>query len=111
MPHARAALISDYEALLKTQLADGNWNADPYMHGMANGMIMFHSMAVDATASPEFLTAPQFWKSRLWRNVRKLKQARKKLWLYFQWAMSSIISKMTGLEFEFPKHTLIKYSE
>lgn len=30
--------------ILKIQGSDGNWNYDPYMHGMFNGMEFFVSM-------------------------------------------------------------------
>jgi len=111
MPQTRKELISDYEDLLKTQLSSGNWDYDSYMHGMANGMLLFHSMAVDPTVSPDFISSPKFWKSRLWRNVKKIRQFRQKLWLYFQWTIASIISSITGLEFQFENKTLIKYRE
>lgn len=112
MPQTREELLEDFEKLLDIQCSDGNWDADPYMHGMANGMILFHSMARNPTGDPDFKTAPLYWKSRIWRNVKKLKLLRKKLWLYFQWITSSIISNITGLEFEFKKNgSLITYRE
>jgi hypothetical protein len=45
--------------LIKTQTSDGNWNYDPYMHGMANGMIM--SEAIIEDKEPKFLDAPEKW--------------------------------------------------
>ena len=104
---SRKALIKDYEDLLNTQLSSGNWDYDSYMHGMANGMILFHSMAVDPTVTPDFISAPQYWKSRFCQTIRKSK----KLWLYFQWVMASIISSITGLKFEFKDNTLITYQK
>ena len=104
--------IQDYDDLLKIQLSNGNWDADPYMHGMANGMILFHSMAVNHTVTPDFKTAPQCWVSKFAQTIRKLKRLPKKLWLYFQWVMASIISSITGLEFEFKDvSSLITYQE
>ena len=51
--------ISDLEDLLKVQCSDGNWNYDPYMQGMANGMILAMSLLKGVT--PEFLDAPDVW--------------------------------------------------
>jgi hypothetical protein len=48
---------------LDIQTADGNWNSDPYMHGMANGMIFCMAMLEDK--EPEYLKAPKFWLSDL----------------------------------------------
>ena len=41
------------------QCSNGNWNYDPYMHGMANGMIFCLSLMEDK--DPEFLEAPEVW--------------------------------------------------
>ena len=41
------------------QCNDGNWNYDPYMQGMANGMIFALSLFEDK--SPEYLEAPDEW--------------------------------------------------
>lgn len=107
MPQSRKLLIQDYEDLLEIQLSDGTWDENSYMHGMANGMILFHSMAKDPCATPTFKDAPMYWKSKFWQTIKKSK----KLWLYFQWIIASIISIMTGLEFEFKNNTLIAYQE
>jgi len=45
--------------LLKVQCANGNWNYDAYMHGMANGMIL--AMSLFTRGAPEFLEAPKVW--------------------------------------------------
>ena len=45
--------------MLDIQCSNGNWNYDPYMHGMANGMIFAQSL-FDGK-SPEFLEAPPVW--------------------------------------------------
>lgn len=44
---------------LAIQCADGNWNWDPYMHGMANGMIF--ALSVIEGTSPTYLDAPDEW--------------------------------------------------
>lgn len=37
-------LCKDAAELLKIQSSKGNWDADPYMHGLLNGMILFGFM-------------------------------------------------------------------
>lgn len=41
------------------QCSSGNWNYDPYMHGMANGMIF--ALAVMEGVEPKYLDAPKEW--------------------------------------------------
>jgi hypothetical protein len=43
------------------QNRDGNWNYDPYMHGMANGLILALSAFDDFQSGPKFLQAPAAW--------------------------------------------------
>lgn len=45
--------------ITKTQCDDGNWNWSPYMHGMANGMILALSIMEDN--DPKFLSSPKVW--------------------------------------------------
>ncbi len=45
--------------LKKVQCADGNWNHDPYMHGMANGLIL--AMSLFETDEIEYLDKPDVW--------------------------------------------------
>ena len=49
------------QKIVDIQCCDGNWNFDPYMHGLANGMIM--CMAVLKGEEPVFLQAPKVWSS------------------------------------------------
>ncbi len=49
--------------LLKVQLTYGNWNSGPYMHGMANGMIL--AIATIDDTKPKFIDAPDEWLSDL----------------------------------------------
>ena len=51
--------IIELQGLVKTQCSDGNWNYDPYMHGMANGMIL--ALAIVEGNEPQFLDAPEKW--------------------------------------------------
>ncbi len=47
------------EECVRIQCSDGNWNYDPYMHGMANGMIL--ALALLRNESPVYLDAPKEW--------------------------------------------------
>jgi len=51
--------INSLEEITGIQCSDGNWNCDPYMHGMANGMIL--SLSTITGKEPEFLEAPSRW--------------------------------------------------
>lgn len=44
---------------LEAQLQNGNWNYDPYMHGMANGLIL--AEAICAGTEPGYKSAPERW--------------------------------------------------
>lgn len=45
------------------QASDGNWNYDPYMHGMYNGLELMLSMVEGRDA--ELREAPKFWLAEL----------------------------------------------
>jgi hypothetical protein len=49
-----------FDELVKIQCSPGNWDYDPYMHGMANGMLLAQAMIRD-TGEPAYLTAPSSW--------------------------------------------------
>jgi hypothetical protein len=51
--------IESANDVLKVQGANGNWDYDPYMHGMYNGMEFILSMFENR--SPEFREAPEKW--------------------------------------------------
>ncbi len=53
--------IEQLREVVKLSTADGNWNYDHYMHGMANGLIL--ALAIIEDKVPEFLEAPEHWKS------------------------------------------------
>ena len=44
------------------QCMSGNYDYDPYMHGMANGIIL--AEAILANIEPDFLVAPNQWLSK-----------------------------------------------
>ena len=49
------------QQMIDVQLTDGNWNYDPYMHGLANGLIAAKSNFEDK--QPVFIDAPDKWLS------------------------------------------------
>ena len=51
--------IESLRDIIKVQCSNGNWNYDPYMHGLANGMLMAISFFDDR--APIFLEAPDEW--------------------------------------------------
>ena len=55
-------IIEHIDDVLKIQCSDGNWNYDPYMFGMANGMILIKSIVTGK--HPKFLNAPKKWLSK-----------------------------------------------
>ncbi|MEK6884741.1 MAG: hypothetical protein AABY22_34230 [Nanoarchaeota archaeon] len=54
-------IVEELEELLHIQMMNGNWNYDPYMHGMTNGMILFLSLMKGEV--PKFIDAPEKWVS------------------------------------------------
>jgi len=61
MPKSLEDRILDLESVTDVQCADGNWNYDPYMHGMANGLLLAKSIIT--AEEPEFKEAPDEWLS------------------------------------------------
>ena len=51
--------IKDLEEMTKVQCSDGNWNFNPYMFGMANGMIL--ALATMKGEGPKYLDKPEKW--------------------------------------------------
>jgi len=47
------------DELVKLQCSSGNWNFDPYMHGMANGMLLIQAILNNTDYKP--LEAPKEW--------------------------------------------------
>lgn len=47
------------EEIKNIQTSKGNWDCDPYMHGMANGLILADAIVKDI--EPVFLEAPKEW--------------------------------------------------
>lgn len=51
--------LNQYE-VVKIQTSDGNWNYDPYMHGMANGLLVAQAIMHDLHDFTG-LSAPDKW--------------------------------------------------
>lgn len=52
-------ILAEFDEMLAIQCTDGNWNFDPYLHGMANGMLFMKSI-IDGK-DPPYLEAPDVW--------------------------------------------------
>lgn len=57
----REKLIEGMRDLMKVQGYDGNWNYDPYMHGMYNGMELM--LAMVEGREPVYRDAPEVWQA------------------------------------------------
>lgn len=55
----RHKIMDSLEDVIKIQCSNGNWNYDPYMMGLANGLIMARSL-IDGN-EPVFLNTPKKW--------------------------------------------------
>lgn len=67
----RHQIMGNLDDVIKIQCANGNWNYDPYMHGLANGLIMAKSLI--SKEEPKFLDAPKKWLKdypAFWTRVR-----------------------------------------
>lgn len=52
-------VLDELDDLIKVQATDGNWNYDPYMRGMANGMLLAKSL-LDGQ-DPEYIDSPEMY--------------------------------------------------
>ena len=53
--------IKRLREMVGIQCTNGTWDYDPYLHGMANGMI--YSLALMENEEPVYLSAPKRWLS------------------------------------------------
>ena len=51
--------ISTLREVVRIQRYDGNWNYDPYTHGMTNGLIL--ALSFFEEGDPVFLSPPKAW--------------------------------------------------
>jgi hypothetical protein len=69
------ASLADLEELTKIQCTDGNWNYDPYMQGLANGLVLSLHTVQDLPGEPPFLDPPEEWlESRTARPFSEVEQ-------------------------------------
>jgi len=52
--------IRDLDNLIRIQLSDGNWDYNPYMHGLLNGLIISQQI-FDPACNRECVSAPNRW--------------------------------------------------
>jgi hypothetical protein len=51
--------IEKLKSVIEVQCMNGNWNYDPYMHGMANGLLC--ALSIMTGKEPEYLQSPAVW--------------------------------------------------
>jgi len=51
--------IDELQSLVDIQCSEGNYNCNPYMHGLANGLIL--ALSVLTKECPKFLDKPEKW--------------------------------------------------
>jgi len=68
-------MLKDFEESLQDviniQCSNGNWNYDPYMHGLANGLLM--AQALYKGKEPQFLDGPDKWLKNypsIWTKIK-----------------------------------------
>ncbi|MFA5135473.1 MAG: hypothetical protein WC505_06845 [Patescibacteria group bacterium] len=54
-----ADLLREFDEMIEIACRDGTWNVDPYLFGMANGMIFMRSIV--SGEEPQYLEAPAEW--------------------------------------------------
>ena len=60
--------LESSQDIINIQCNEGNWNYDPYMHGMANGMLLTQSIFTDEVF--QYLDAPDVWLESLSDDIR-----------------------------------------
>lgn len=70
MKKTHSKKLEDLNQIIEIQGSHGNWNYDPYMFGMFNGLELARSIITDQ--EPEFREAPKKWlyKRTLWQNMK-----------------------------------------
>jgi hypothetical protein len=64
-----ADILAEFDEMIELQCSSGNWDFDPYMHGMANGMIFMRSLV--SGGDPQYLEAPSSWLSDRTASTQK----------------------------------------
>ncbi len=61
-------IIENIEDVVNIQKSSGNWDYDPYMHGLLNGMLFIQSFVSGESFDP--YDAPKRWtKKRLYERI------------------------------------------
>ncbi len=51
--------LEGLDEIVKVQCSEGNWNANPYMMGLANGLLLAQAIVTSTDYKP--LSAPEKW--------------------------------------------------
>ena len=71
--HRLQERVKKLEEMTNVQCENGNWDYDPYMHGMANGMIF--ALAIMEDVEPEYLEAPEKWgRTQMIESIQVMEQ-------------------------------------
>jgi len=65
--------INNLEDVIDIQCSNGNWNYDPYMQGMANGLLLAHHIITGYKGELIYLEAPKKWLKdypTLWTKIK-----------------------------------------
>ena len=65
-------ILDEFDLLLDIQLSPGNWDFDPYLHGMANGILLMRSIV--SGEDPEYMEAPEQWGEDLYEERKALEE-------------------------------------
>lgn len=66
--------IENLKNIIEIQCSDGNWNYDPYMHGLANGLLLALATLYDIEYTP--LSAPEKWLRDLPQQSLEVKESK-----------------------------------
>lgn len=74
MEKKRRKILKNLQDILDVQGTDGNWNYDPYMFGLFNGLVLAQSLITGE--DPKFREAPSKWlgKPKEERAAEKLRK-------------------------------------
>mgnify|MGYP001569342536 CR=1 FL=1 len=59
MNKTRESIVAELQEFIDVSCKDGNYNCNPYLHGMANGLI-FAKSVVDG-GEPKYMETPKTW--------------------------------------------------
>ena len=53
--------LKNLDDIIKIQCSNGNWNYDPYMHGLANGLLLARHTILGLNEEIKYMEAPKKW--------------------------------------------------